>query len=82
MAIGWHHKYRGVLSLYGQEQWVCEMGTLSAEDLTTKFEALWSRREEIGKMLLRQKPEVERSVYAGAERVLEFLKARRATKSE
>jgi len=48
IAIGTHHKFRGIMRMLGQERWVFDQ---IPEDLITKIDEAWSKRGEITKEL-------------------------------
>ena len=66
LAIGWHHKYMGVLEFFKQEHWLCDIKDLELEDLIKKFEALWNNREKVRETILSYLPDVKERIAAGA----------------
>jgi coenzyme F420 hydrogenase subunit beta len=76
LAIGWHHKYRGLLEPLGQERFVCEMSCLSMGDLQAKFDDLWRNRQEIAAVIRDRLPAIQEAVLFGAQRVRELMATR------
>jgi polysaccharide pyruvyl transferase WcaK-like protein len=73
LAIGWHHKYRGVLALFGQESFVCDVENLGLADVQRQFGRLWSQRESVRRRILDGLPAVRDGVYAGAAAVCSLV---------
>ena len=44
LAIGWHHKYEELLTIYGQKAWYISNTNCSSHLLISKFESLWNNR--------------------------------------
>jgi len=76
LAISWHHKYVGVLELFKQKDWVCEIEQLSLENLVQKFEALWYNRDGIRKTVTACLPDVRAQIAMGAGKVYEVVCAK------
>ncbi|MBC8215997.1 MAG: polysaccharide pyruvyl transferase family protein [Candidatus Marinimicrobia bacterium] len=45
LAIGWHHKYTGVLKLFHQENYMIDIRELDFDILSEKFSSLWKERK-------------------------------------
>jgi len=73
LAIGWHHKYAGVLGLFGQQHRICNIEELNLEDLVKKFNDLWQNREEVGQTIAAFIPDVKEQIIAGARAVREVV---------
>lgn len=78
LAIGWHHKYRGLLQLFNQEHRLCEIEKFTLEDLVEKFEDLWNNREEIRKTIASRLPDIENQIIAGASKVYNLVSTKSA----
>lgn len=65
LAIAWHHKYREVLGLFDQEQWLCNIDELSDADLTARFDALWQQQEKSRVMITHYLPQVQECIMKG-----------------
>ena len=76
-AIAWHHKYEGILSLFGQQRWMCDIGEVNSSDLIGQFDEMWRRREQIRETILAGLPDVKARVYAAAEEVRKLLSRER-----
>jgi len=73
LAIGWHAKYEGVMSLVGQEEFVCNVGSMTVDDLKAKFEKLWRSRNEISARIRDALPEVQQAIWRCAHEVANLL---------
>jgi polysaccharide pyruvyl transferase WcaK-like protein len=69
LAIGWHHKYVGVLELFEQEDRLCDISDLTFEGLVSKFEDLWEDRVMIRETIIHSLPTVRKRTMKGAEEV-------------
>jgi len=78
LAIGWHAKYEGVMSLVGQEEFVCHVGSMTLKDLKAKFEELWRSRDEIRARIRDALPGVEQTIWQCAQEVSNLLHQRTA----
>jgi polysaccharide pyruvyl transferase WcaK-like protein len=76
LAIGWHHKYAGVLEIFRQEHRICNIEKLSFEDLVEKFDDLWQNREEIRQTIAAFIPHVKEQIAAGARAVRDIMSAK------
>lgn len=52
IAIAWSHKYYGIMRTLGQEKYVCDIRTMTFDELASKMDDAWSNREEITKTLI------------------------------
>jgi colanic acid/amylovoran biosynthesis protein len=77
LAVGWHHKYEGLLGLVGQERFACDYQTLSLSGLTALFDDLWANREAISETITAHLPAITQQVMAGAEHAATVLASRR-----
>ncbi|HPG39127.1 MAG TPA: polysaccharide pyruvyl transferase family protein [bacterium] len=73
LAIAWHHKYREVLGLFAQEEWLCNIDELSDTDLTARFDALWQQQEKSRVKIAHYLPQVKESIMQGGQLVQELL---------
>jgi len=76
LAIGWHHKYVGVLSRFGLSGWVCDIRTLKADDLRDSFDKLWQQRQAISGRIQAALPAIKDEILAGANEVRALLERR------
>ena len=63
ISIGWHHKYRGVLGLFGMEEWDMPVDTLELDSLQQKFDELWKQRTALSRTIALKLPEVKKDIY-------------------
>jgi len=76
-ALGWHHKYAGILSLFGQEHRMCEIASLRGEELLRQFDELWQQRAEVRERILAGLGGAKSRIYAGAEETAKLLPKKR-----
>jgi len=76
LAIGWHHKYAGVLDRFGQERWLCSIEDLQERELLEKFDALWADRQAQTEQIRRNLEPVKQLVRDAAEQVGRFIQQR------
>ena len=62
ISIGWHHKYRGVLGLFGMEEWDMPVEHLALESLKGKFDQLWAQRSDLAIRISSKLPEVKADI--------------------
>jgi len=70
IAIGTHHKFRGIMRMLGQEKWVCSP---VSEDLIAKIDDAWIRREEIKKELKSRQEALREGALLNAQLVKQLL---------
>jgi colanic acid/amylovoran biosynthesis protein len=51
LAIGWSHKYHGIMKRLGMEKYVCDFSNVTFEELKTKVDEIFSLRREIREQL-------------------------------
>jgi len=76
LAIGWHAKYAGVLSLVGQDRYVCSVRSLELDDLKESFDDLWQSRDRIRGEINSAIPRIFRAIARGGEEVGLLLRKR------
>jgi len=47
LALGWHHKYVGVMRLFNQEEWVLDIQTFKLSDICHTFDEMWNVRKKL-----------------------------------
>lgn len=82
LAIGWHHKYLGLLSLVGQERYVCDIGNLTNQQLLACFENLWASRDHEARVILGKLPNVHAAIRVGADLAASLLGSSETRKVE
>ena len=65
LALGWHHKYSALFSLFGTERWVFDYRTAGIEVLSEAFDRLWSEQGELRQTIHDHLPSVESGVRRG-----------------
>jgi len=83
-ALGWHHKYEGVMQFVGQERWVYDVRQLSSggtrldsAGLMSSISELWANRRQVREQILEKLPGVIEKVYDGGRQVSLLLQSRR-----
>jgi polysaccharide pyruvyl transferase WcaK-like protein len=61
VALSWSHKYRGIMRMLEQEEYVCDVRNTSLDELLSKITHSWSNRNEIRNKLASKTAELERS---------------------
>ena len=74
VVIGWSHKYREVLEMFGQEEWAFGHDQLTPEHLWGRFEELAARRDEVKAQLDRHLPEVKRVSLLQADLIADLVR--------
>lgn len=47
IALSWSHKYRGIMKMMGQEKYVCDIKTITFDELILKINDAWNNRAEL-----------------------------------
>ena len=47
LVIGWHYKYKELLHLYGQDDWILSETECSSRKLINSFDSLWEKKETV-----------------------------------
>ncbi len=76
LAIGWHHKYEGVLGRFGLTEWLCTVTELGTDELIGKFDRLWAERETIRKEIEARLTGIREEIMQAAAEVRSLLHAR------
>ena len=74
IAIGWSHKYYGIMQRLGLEEYVCDFSTITFEELRVKINKIWSKRNEIQKQLIFKIMEEEKSALYAIKLVRNLIK--------
>lgn len=62
ITVGWHHKYKGVLGLFGLGEWDIPVNTLELDLLQTKFDKLWDERVELSAIIEKKLPAIKAEI--------------------
>ncbi len=73
IAVGWHHKYVGVLQLFNQHKWVLDIQNVNLGMLKTQFAALWEDQESIREEIQSYIPQVKQDIFSGVENISKLL---------
>jgi colanic acid/amylovoran biosynthesis protein len=76
IAIGWSHKYYGIMKRLGMEEYVCYLNTMSFEELKVKVDMLFSLREETQNQLTFKIKDEKRSALRAVKLVSNLLSSR------
>ena len=72
-ALGWSHKYKGVMERLGLGEYVCEFNTVNLDGLLLKVSDAWAKREEIRGLLVSKMEEERKSVHLSAKLIKELI---------
>jgi len=61
IALAWSHKYYGIMKMLELEKYVCDVKTITYNELVSKINAAWYNRAEIRKNLASKTAELEKS---------------------
>ncbi|GAA1985024.1 polysaccharide pyruvyl transferase family protein [Microbacterium pumilum] len=78
LVIGWSHKYREVLEMFGSEEWAFGHDKLTPAFLLERFGDLELRQAEVKSQLLERLPDVRRTSVAQADLIAELVLRRAA----
>lgn len=65
LAMAWHTKYVEVLSLFGQEGYICPIESLDIKLIKEKFDGLWHSRQHISQEINAKLPAIREAILAG-----------------
>lgn len=77
IAIGWTHKYKGLLRLFDMEQYVSMADKLKIEELKQTFNHLMSKRHEYSRIIKDKVPIHEKNARQSVDLVASLLTPRR-----
>lgn len=63
IAIGWSHKYYGIMEMLNMEKYCCDARTTSYEEIIEVLTDAWCNRNEIRHQLVINIPTLEKSAY-------------------
>lgn len=63
LVIGWSHKYKEVLDMFGLSEWAFGQDKLSREYLRERFDSLDAQSEEVREKLEKALPDVKKKAY-------------------
>jgi colanic acid/amylovoran biosynthesis protein len=61
IALAWSHKYYGIMRMLGLEKYVCDVKTMTYDELVSKINDAWYNKEEIRKNLTSKTRELKKS---------------------
>lgn len=73
IVIGWHHKYEELLSLFGQNEYLLDCQTCSANDVIQKISKVWNTRREIRQEISRHQEAIRKELDKGAYALIDIL---------
>ena len=73
IALGWSHKYAGIMERLGLGQYVCDYSSVTAEELISKVSNAWTKRREIKEQLASKVEREKESALLGAKLVKELI---------
>ncbi|MDO5661192.1 MAG: polysaccharide pyruvyl transferase family protein [Brachybacterium sp.] len=79
LVIGWSHKYREVLEMFELEEWAFGHDQLTPEYLSSRFEELDARRDEVQQKLDAHLPDVKERSAQQADLIAELVQSSRGS---
>jgi polysaccharide pyruvyl transferase WcaK-like protein len=73
IALGWSHKYYGIMKMLCQEKYVCDARAANLNELVLKISDAWHNRDEIRKRLTSRTAELEKSALNSGKLVKRLL---------
>ena len=75
VSVGWGHKYKEVLDMFGMGGYAVDYAELSKELLLSRFFEIYERRARIREKILEKLPEVKESSKNGLRLICEYIDA-------
>ncbi len=73
LALGWHHKYEGVLKLFHQEHFMIDIHTMTVFQVESLFETMWARRQDIHEEIISHRDQVKQNVLMVGNYILNHI---------
>ena len=73
IATAWSHKYYGIMRALGQERYVCDLKSITTEDLKGKIAEVWDNRTKIKKALSNKMKTQKQLAWASGQLVRDLL---------
>jgi len=73
IGLGYSYKFKGIFEMLGQEKYVCNLKDLTYDDLISKVEDAWNKRERIKKELEKRNVDVKKKILFAGELVKKVL---------
>lgn len=73
IATSWSHKYHGIMGSLGQERYVCNIKTITFDDMKTKIDELWEKREETRLELEKNVDKQKRTVWESGKIITDLI---------
>lgn len=74
IALAWSHKYRGIMRMLEQEKYVCDIETITFDELVSKINDAWNNKDEIEKKLAFKTTELKKSALHNCRIVTKLVK--------
>jgi len=74
IALAWSHKYYGIMKMLELEKYVCDIETITFNELVSKINDVWRNRDEIKKNLTFKTTELEKSALHSSRLVKRLIK--------
>ncbi len=76
LVIGWSHKYKEVLDMFGLSKWAFGQDKLTQEYLRTQFDTLDAEADEVQRKITTALPEVKKKAYRQVDVIVDVIEAR------
>ena len=73
VSLSWHEKYRDLMSLFAQQEHVCDLETCDFDTLSSTIMNVWENRVAIRNEINKHIPEVKKNVRGGAEQSKDII---------
>lgn len=73
LAIGYSHKTRGIARMAGQEEFVCDINTMTWAEIRDKIDTAWNNRQEISKEIKNNMIHIKEKAYYNGILIKELL---------
>jgi len=73
LVIGWSHKYKEVLEMFGLERWAFGQGKLTSEYLMQRFSELEKDKNQVKEKIKKHLPQVKKKSYKQVEEINKVL---------
>ncbi len=73
LVIGWSHKYKEVLDMFGLAEWAFGQDKLSREYLRTRFDELDAQAGDVKKQITKSRPDVKKKAYVQVDVIADII---------
>ena len=73
IAIGYRHKALGVMRMLDLDDWVCDINTITTQELTSKLDKIWAERDNVKSKLEKKMKMMQAASLDNVRLAIEFL---------